>query len=718
MNVNEGDHDPQKQNILSPKSITRRKFLKGMGAVGGAIVVYISFARLLKRSSRQQSKIATDFNAFLRIGADKRVTCFTGKIEMGQGVVTSMAQALADELDVPYESVDVVMGDTDLCPWDGGTSGSYSIRRFVPLLREAAAEARAVLIELASEQLKTPIHQLTVKGGIIFDKTQHTKRVSYAELTKGRIIEKHLKKKPSVKDISELKLMGKSFLSRDALSKVTGEAKYAGDIRLPGMLYAKILRPPAHGSKLKTVDTLPAKQIPGIIVIEDKEFVAVLHEHPDEAQKALESIQAKYDLPKTNLDDQNIFKHLINVAPKGWIVSQGGDLVSGQKGAAEIFSREYLASYVAHAPIETHTTVAEVKLGKFTIWSSTQNPFVLKQEIASALDVPADNVRVITPYVGGGFGGKNDNPEAVEAARLAKVVNKPVQVAWNREEEFFFDFFRPAAIVKITSGINRVDQMVLWDYKVYFAGADGSKLFYDIPNHQEISRGSYRGSAEFHPFNTGPWRAPGNNINTFARESQIDTMASHVGVDPLKFRLDHLSDKKMQRVLKVAAKKFNWTETKIPSGRGVGVACSIRSGTYVATMAEVEVDQNSGQVQVKRIVCVQDMGFSINPEGAKLQMEGCVTMGLGYALSEEINFKDGKIFDLNFDTYAIPRFSWLPKIETVIIEDKDVAPQGGGEPPIVCMGAVIANAIYDAIGKRLYQLPMTPARVKEALNKL
>jgi CO/xanthine dehydrogenase Mo-binding subunit len=273
-------------------------------------------------------------------------------------------------------------------------------------------------------------------------------------------------------------------------------------------------------------------------------------------------------------------------------------------------------------------------------------------------------------------------------------------------------------VVTITSGIDNAGSIVLWDYEVFFAGSDGSRQFYDIPHHKEDSRGHWRGSPGSHPFRTGPWRAPGNNTNTFAREAQIDIMASIIEVDPFQFRLNHLSVKKMRRVLKVAADKFNWTPSKIPSGRGVGVACSIRSGSYVATMAKVEVDQKSGQVQVKRVVCVQDMGFSVNPEGAKLQMEGCVTMGLGYALSEEIRFKNGKIFDLNFDTYEIPRFSWLPKIETVIVEDKDSPPQGGGEPPIVCMGAVIANAIFDATGARMYQLPMTPARVKEALAKI
>ncbi len=220
-----------------------------------------------------------------------------------------------------------------------------------------------------------------------------------------------------------------------------------------------------------------------------------------------------------------------------------------------------------------------------------------------------------------------------------------------------------------------------------------------------------------HPFSVGAWRAPATNTNTFARESHIDVMAAKAGKDPLEFRLNHLSNKRLKRVLTAAGEKFGWTPSKTPSKRGYGVACSIRSGTYVATMVEVRVDERTGEVKVERIVAAQDMGFSTNPEGAKTQMEGCVTMGLGYALTEEIHFKAGEIFDLNFDTYEIPRFSWLPKIETVLIEAKDLPPQGGGEPPIVCMGAVMANAIHDAIGVRLLQLPMTPERIKEAMKQ-
>ena len=542
--------------------------------------------------------------------------------------------------------------------------------------------------------------------------------MSYGELTKGNIIEKHLKDLPPLKPSSEYESMGKSVPRRDAVEKVTGAAKFSGDIRFPGMLYAKILRPPAHGAKLIKADTAPAKKIDGIHIVKEGDFIAVLHERPDVAEKGLAQIKAQFDSPKTGIDDKTIFDHLLESTPEPEIASEGGNLKTGEKLASNIFEKTYYNSYVAHAPMEPHTATAAIDGKKITVWASTQTPFMVKAIIAETLRLSPDLVRAITPYVGGGFGGKTASQQAVEAARLAKRTGKPVQVAWSRAEEFFYDTFRPAAIVKIKSGLNSSGAITFWDYNVYYAGMRGSKQFYEIPHHKETVHGRWRGSAgKNHPFGIGPWRAPANNTNTYARDLHLNLMASKAGADPLQFRLAHLKDKRMINVLKAAAKKFGWQPIKTPSGRGHGIACGIDAGTYVAFMAEVEVDRGSGSVAVKRVVCAQDMGVVVNPEGATTQMEGCITMGLGYALTEEIHFSDGEISDLNFDTYTIPAFSWLPKIETVILENPNLPPQGGGEPAIIGMGGVIATAIYDAVGAAVFQLPMTPARVKAAMKQ-
>lgn len=711
--MNDQDYlDKDFTDLLTRTPLNRRQFIKRFG--GGIIIFFtVGDAAALLQQRRRQG-YPSDFNAYLRIGADGRVTCLVGKIEMGQGVITSLAMQLADELDVSLESVDMLMGDTDRCPWDMGTFGSLSTRQFSPYLRQAAAEARSVLKELAAEQLKKPVDQLQTKNGFVIEKSNGNNKISYAQLTAGKIIERHLDQKPAPKKPAEFNIVGKPVFRRDAVEKVSGEAKFAGDIHFPDMLYAKILRPPAHGATLKSVDTSLAEKIPGVQIIQDGDLIAVLHKYPDEAEKALNQVKAQFDVPEATVDDKTIFDHLLKVAADGEVVDQGGSIETGEKTAAMVIECKYLNSYVAHAPIEPHTAVAKIEGDKITVWASTQAPFRAKDEIAQVLDFAPENVRIITPFVGGGFGGKTRNQQAVEAARLAKLVGKPIMVAWTRQEEFFYDTFRPAAVVKIKSGLSEAGAPVLWNYDVYFAGERGSQHFYNIPHHRTTAYGGWSGRDSAHPFGVGAWRAPANNTNTFARESQIDMMAEKAGMDPVEFRLKYLKEEKIRGVLKAAADKFGWTPAKTPSGRGFGVSCGIDAGTFVAHIAEVAVDKNSGQVQVKRVICAQDMGLVVNPEGAKIQMEGCITMGLGYALTEDIHFKGGQIFETNFDTYELPRFSWLPKIETVLIDSKE-APQGGGEPAIICMGGVIANAIYDAIGVRLFQLPMTPERIKAVL---
>ncbi len=715
---NENYLDLNFKDIHAPFEVDRRDFLKIIG--GGLFVLFTVGDTLgyIQQEQRRRGELPTDFNSFLRIDEDGKVTCFTGKIEMGQGIITSLAQMIADELDVALDSVQMLMGDTDLCPWDMGTFGSMSTRFFGPPLRAAAAEARIILLELASEQLKVPIEKLSVDKGVIYEKTKKRNKVTFAELTKGKKIERHIKEKPVLKDPSQFKIMNKSYTRVDSIEKVTGKAKFSGDIILPGMLYAKILRPPAHGAKLVDADLSEVKKMNDVIVVQDNDLIAVLHKYPDVAEKALLKIKAKFLPSESKLNNENIYEHLIKMAGDGRVVVNTGDVKEGEKGSASIVEETYYDSYCAHSPIEPRTALANVDGDKITVWGSTQNPFTAKEEVARALGVASEKVRIITPYVGGGFGGKTTNLQIVEAARLTKLTGKPVMVAYTREEEFFFDAFHPAAIVKVRSGINESKEISFWDYKVYFAGERGASHFYNIPNSITKSYGSGRGSAaNVHPFATGAWRAPGNNTNTFARECQIDIMASKAGIDPLEFRLNHLTDKKFIEVLKTAGKKFGWKSSyAFPSGRGFGIACGSDAGTVVAMIVEVDVNKKTGNVKVKRVVCAQNMGIAINPQGATIQMEGCIMMGLGYSLTEEVMFSNGEILNKNYDNYDIPKFSWLPKIETIILDKKNEPPQGGGEPAIITVGAAIANAIYDKLGIRLNRMPMTPERIKEALS--
>jgi isoquinoline 1-oxidoreductase len=631
---------------------------------------------------------------------------------MGQGIITSFAQMLAEELDVTIDMVDMVMGDTKLCPYDSGTTGSRSTKNFGPPLRKAAAQARAVLLQLASEKLNIEASQLKVNHGLIQDPSGEYK-ITYADLAKGQRIERSL---PDVqtKPQSQYTISGISTPRTDSLKKVTGKAKYSGDIQLPGMLYASLLRPPAHGAEIKNCDISEAEKLDGVIVVDQGDLVAALHEDPEIADLAKRKIRSEFDVPEIKINNDSIFDHLQKVPSFAEEIEKRGNIKAGEELAEKTFSSTFFNHYVAHVPMEPHTAVAEVQNESITLWASTQIPFRVQNVIAEEFNLPLDKVRVIPPFLGGGYGGKKAGLYIIEAIRLAKIVERPVQVSLSREEEFFYDSFRPAAVIKLDTGIDKSGNIMFWSYDNFYAGSRSSEPMYNIPHLKVQSREPEHDEDVLHPFHVGAWRGPGSNTNVFAMESQIDIMAQAAGMDPMSFRLKNLSDKRMIRVLKSAAEKFGHSFEKGPSGNGFGIACTNYLNTYVATIAQVSVDTKNGKVQVERMVCAQDMGEIINPLGATLQIEGGLTMGLGYALNEEIMFEGGKILSRNFGDYEFTRFSWSPKIEVVLIDNPDLAPQGCGEPAITTTGAVVANAIYDSIGARLYTLPMTTNRINNA----
>ena len=701
--------------------IDRRSFFK---LLGGGIVVLFGAGPEAARSQDGRRIYPEDFNAYLAIGEDGRVTVLSGKVELGQGAMTAQAQMVAEELGVDLSAIEMVVGDTDRCPWDMGTFGSLTVRMFGPALRAAAAQARLVLTALAAERLGVAPEQLRVEAGRVMVAGDAAARsVGYGELSRGARIVRTVDAKAVLRAAKDFRIMGRSPERLDARDKVTGAAKYAADIRLPGMLYARVLRPPIHGATLRRLDSAAAERMAGAVVVRRDDLVAVLHVDPEAAEHALAHLVADWRLPDAAakpVDADTIFDRLLarSGAPKALL--ERGDVASARAAATRIFETQYRKGYVAHAPIEPHAALAQVADGRATVWASTQTPFPLRDQLARTLGLPPARVRVLTPYVGGGFGGKSANGQAIEAARLAQIVGRPVQVAWSRAEEFFFDTFDPAAVASVASGIDASGRIAFWDYAVHGAGDRGATACYDLANVRIRSAGRSpydpaAPGASVHPFATGAWRAPGANMNVFAIESQIDTMAAAAGIDPVEFRLRHLADPRMRRVLQTAVSAFGWTPAPAPSGRGVGVACSIDAGTYVATMAEVKVDRATSRVAVQRIVCAQDMGLVVNPEGAKMQVEGGLAMGLGYTLSEELRFKGGEILDRNFDDYAIPGFRDVPRIVAVLVSNDELAPQGGGEPSITTTGAVIANALFDASGARLARLPLTPVRVRQAI---
>ncbi len=699
--------------------IDRRDFVKSLG--GGILVVVSlpmkSVLSPIEEEQRRQRGYPEDINAYLHIAEDGSVTLYSGKIEMGQGVMTSLTQEAAEELGVALDTIRIVMGDTDTCPRDMGTFGSLTTRMFGPAVRAAAARARLVLTDLAAQHLGVARASLAVENGVVYVTGDRTRHVAYGELARGERITHTVDEQAVLRAVEAFTIMGSSPRRLDGYEKVTGQAGFAGDIRRPGMLYARILRPPAHGATPTRIDTAAAELMPGVVVVNEDGLVAALAPDPETAAKALAAIDSEFAVPEATVDTESIFDHIVRVAPEAEAQELEGDLDLGRRQSVRTFEATYYNSYVAHAPIEPHTAVAEISDGRATVWSSTQAPFSQQQTIAQAIGFQPEAVRVITPYVGGGFGGKVPGQQAVEAARLAKATGKPVHVCWTRSEEFFYDTFRPAAVMQVTSGIDLDGRIVLWDYHVYGAGSRGSDVFYTIPNRSVRVSGEWgRAPDGMHPFAVGAWRAPAANSNRFAAEQQVDMMAAAAGMDPLEFRLRNTTDERMIAVLQAVADASGWRPAVAPRrrGRGRGVACGIDAETYVALVAEVTADPMTGVVRVERVVCAQDMGLVVNPDGARMQMEGCIAMGLGYVFSEEVRFEGGRILDTNFDTYGLPRFSWMPAIETVLVPNDDLPPKGGGEPAIINMGAVVANAIFDATGARVYHLPMTPERVRAA----
>lgn len=701
------------------RGMQRRDFFKLMG--GGIVIFFLPRCKSETLPVEEPGKrsLPKDYNAFLKIDVDGTISCLTGKIEMGQGIIMSLVQIIADDLDVPMERIKMVMGDTELCPWDGGTWGSLTIRSFAPNMRKAAAEAKGVLLELAANKLKVPVTQLVAVDGVISDSNDPSKSVTYGELAKGKKIDKYLDVKPDVEDYTKFTFIGKSFKRSDAKIKVTGEAKYTGDMKLPGMVFARIVRPKSLSGKLVSVDFSEAEKIPGTKVIRDGDLVGVLNENYFLAGKALEMVKAEYQYDEIPVNEKNIFESMLKADTEANVETSAGDLNAGFKDCVKIIETEIHDPFLAHAFIEPHAALAVFEKGKLTVWASSQTPYPLQDALANHFSMSLNKVRVIVPFVGGGFGGKSKNQQAMEAARLAKIHGKPVMVIWTREEEFLYDNFHSAGVLKIKSGIDKNGLIKSWDYHAYFCGTRGAEVVYDVPNHKVTSHDPKPNTPNVHILDTGPWRAPNNNTNTFGREQQIDQMAAAAKMDPVDFRLKNLKDQRMIDVLKAAVELFGYKPSrKHPSGRGIGVALGTDVGTNVAEIAEVEVDRKTGKVKVLRLVCAQDMGLCVNPHGATMQMEGCLTMALGYTFTEEIHFEGGEIKDRNYDSYEIPRFSWLPKIETVILDRKDQPPHGGGEPAIIAVGAVIGNAIFDATGARLFQMPFTPERVLEALKKV
>jgi CO/xanthine dehydrogenase Mo-binding subunit len=699
-------------------AVDRRGFLKSLG--GGILVLHL----LNNASAEQQPRgrrggrgggppVPSDIAAWLHIGEDGKVTVYTGKAEVGQNIRTSLTQVVAEELHSPTASIQMVMADTQLTPFDMGTFGSRTTPDMSPRLRRTAAAAREMLIELAAEGWKTDRALLRAENGSIIHSGTGQK-VEFGKLTKGQKLTKSVADDTAPAPPKSWTIAGHSEPKVDGRSFVTGGHQYASDIRLPGMLFGKILRAPSFGATLTSVELSGAKSIPGVIVIKDGDFVGVAAPSSSLATRALAAIKAEWK-PGARLSSKDLYENLKSDGRRArggrdGNGPAGGQVANGRESTGIHLEQTYTIAYIAHAPLEPRAAVARWEDGKLTVWTGSQRPFGVRDELTRAFGVAADAVRVIIPDTGAGYGGKHTGEAAVEAARLAKGAGKPVKLVWTREEEFTWAYFRPAGVIEVRSSASRDGVLTAWDFHNYNSGGSQVRSLYDIPNQK----------SEFHqvssPLRQGSYRALAATANHFARESHMDELAHAAGLDPLAFRLNNLKGDRpethrLRAVIEAAAKAFDWGK-KTDDAHGIGIAGGSDKGSFVATCAEIAVDPSSGRVQVIRALTAFECGAIVNPDHLKNQVEGAMVMGIGGALFEAIEYEDGRITNPRFSRYRVPRFRDTPTIEVVLIDRKDLPSAGAGETPIVAIAPAIGNAIFNATGIRLRSLPMAPQGVK------
>ena len=694
----------------------RRDFFKALGA-GLLVACVLKDAFALQESGgrrrqfRGEEQLPREISAWLHISENGTVTGYTGKVEIGQNIRTSLSQAIAEELHFPIARIELVMGDTKLTPFDMGTFGSRTTPTMNLRLRQVAAAARDTLVAMAAKQWNADPQKLVAADGKITDPAGN-RTVEYAELVKGQQLTELMPEQDPLEPATEWKVEGQPITKVDGRDFVTGKHKYPSDQKLPGMLFGKILRPPSFGATLVSVNPPDATVMPNVTFVHDGDFVGVAAPTEGEAIRAAKSIKAQWKEQTGQPSSETIYDYLkTHPAPTGGEFGERtstyevGSLDTAMSAADHRLHQTYTVAYIQHAPLEPRTALAQWSGNSVTVWTGTQRPFGVRGQLAETFHIPEDNVRVMMPDMGSAYGGKHTGECAVEAARLARAANRPVKLVWTREEEFTWAYFRPVGVMDVSAGVRSDGTITAWEFHNYNSGGSGIRTMYDVANQRIVFHPTE------YPLRQGSYRALAATANHFARESFMDELAHEVKMDPFEFRMKNLKDDRLRAVFEASAKKFDWGHAKKP-GHGFGMGGGFEKGGNVATFAEVSVDRASGAVHVERVVCGFECGAIVNPDGLRNQIEGGNTMGLGGALFEAIHFANGKILNPHFAQYRVPRFSDVPKLETVLVDRRDIPSAGAGESPLMGVAPAIANAIFDATGVRLRAMPLVPNGLK------
>ena len=749
--------------------LTRRQFLKGTGAL------IVSF-NLLPPAGKVFAQFVTLpsgdidptwLDSWLVISPDGLVTFYTSKVEIGTGTITALAQIVAEELDVPVNRIKMDSGDTSRTIEQGSTVGSRSIERAGPQVRQAAAAARQELLKLAAAQLGAPVEKLTVVNGVVSVTGDAAKKISYGQLIGGKKFNTRItatgtgwdmKVAPEVKakDPKDYKIVGQPVKRFEIPGKLTGEHVYAHDVRIPGMLHGRVVRPPVINTAPVSIDESAVRNIPGFVqVVREGNFVAVVCKTQWAAIKAAEALKVTWAESTTKLPatPNDLFAYLRNTKPvRTQKAVEKGDVTAALAQGKKSYQATYRWPFQMHGMIGPSCAIADVKGDKATIWSGPQGPFRTRGTVAKLLNIPEQNVRVIYYEASGSYGRMSTDDGAEDAALMSRAVGAPVRVQWSRQDEHGWEPKGPAQLDEIKAAIDAEGKLIAWDFTDYGQpwtasgatlllaslqvgmkpnnpgqsnGTQGGGEIYAVPNQKIVAENINWHFPEPIPLRTSNLRAPGDPARCFASECFLDEIAADLKADPVEYRLRHLSgNRRGSECLKAAAEKAQWKSRSSPApassgniARGRGVAVTQRADAYCAIVADVEVNRTTGAVAVKNLVCSHDCGLIVNPDGVKNQIEGNVIQGVSRALFEEVTFDGKGVTSLDWKTYPILRFSDVPEVEIVLINRPEMPALGAGEPSIIPVAAAIANGIFDAVGVRLREVPFTPRRVLAGLQK-
>lgn len=704
----------------------RRSFMQLLGA--GLLIAASAPALAQQRGGGRRGgggfggSGAKSIGARIHLGNDGSITVLVGKVEAGQGARAELTQAAAEELRVPASAIQLIMADTGAVPDDGITAGSGSTPRTMPAVRQGAAAARQLLVDYAAKKWTVEAKDCEVRDGNVIHAASK-RSLSYADLAKDdeaiKAFDQPIPSGVTVTPVKEWNVLGTRAPRPNGHDIVTGAHKYPSDISRPGMLYGKILRAPSYGAHLASIDLEPAKSMKDVVAFREEQFVGVAAPTSFQAEQALAAISktAKWDT-SPHPSSKELYDYLKKHAevPK----NPYADEIASAK---QTLRQTYNVAYVQHSPLEPRAAVAEWSDGKLTVWAGTQNPFGHRGELARALHIGDDKVRVIVPDFGAGFGGKHSGETSVEAARLAQAAGKPVSLRWTREEEFTWAYFRPAGVIEAEATLNDKGALTSWHFININSGPSAVDTPYRIENNKHTSRAVQSSP----PLRHGSYRGLAATANTFARECFMDELAAAAGVDPLEFRLTHLGNEedkgspryRLRAVLEAAADRFNWKDRvkkKSEAGRattGVGLSCGTEKGSYVAACAEVEIDREHNQILVRHVTQSYECGAIVNPDNLLKQVQGALIMGLGPALREAMQFENGQILNASFGKYKVPRFDDVPELDIHLLDRPDLASAGAGETPIIAIAPAIANAVFHATGGRCRSMPIVLPETKK-----